>query len=81
MPSLHSTDIKDIMVTLHSLFPAPMTPRRAKRALLLWPPTGRPLYSAAVVSTFFFLFSSPILSGRKLDDCHTSTHDVVLARI
>jgi len=23
----------------------------------------------------------PILSGRKLDDCHTSAHDVALVRI
>ena len=36
---------------------------------------SRPLYFAAVVSSFF-IFSSPILSGRKLDVCHTSTHDV-----
>jgi len=27
---------------------------------------------------FFFLFSSPILSGRRLDVYHTSTHDVAL---
>jgi len=26
----------------------------------------------------FFLFSSPILSGRKLDVYHSSTHDVAL---
>jgi len=37
---------------------------------------GRPFYFAAVVTFFFFLFSSPILSGRKLDVYHTSTHDV-----
>jgi len=37
---------------------------------------GRPLYFAAVVTFFFFLFSSPILSGRKLDVYRTSTHDV-----
>jgi len=30
---------------------------------------------------FFLLFSSPILSGRKLDVYHTSTHDVVLVQI
>jgi len=43
---------------------------------------GRPLYSAAVVSSsFFFLFFSSVLSGRRLDVYRTSTHDVVLVRI
>ena len=45
---------------------------------------GRPLYFAAVLSFFFFLlcpFSSLILSGRRLDVYHTSTHDVALVRI
>jgi len=32
-------------------------------------------------SSFFFLFSSPNLSGRRLDVYHTSTHDVVLVRL
>jgi len=27
---------------------------------------------------FFFFFSSPNLSGRRLDVCHTSTHGVAL---
>jgi len=37
----------------------------------------RTLYIAAVVSSFFFLFFlSPILSRRRLDVFHTSTHDV-----
>jgi len=36
---------------------------------------GRPLYFTAVVSSsfFFFLFSSPVLSGRRVDVYHTST--------
>ena len=42
---------------------------------------GRPLYFHAVVSTSFSFFSSPNLSGRRLDICHTSTHDVALVRI
>jgi len=37
---------------------------------------GRPLYIAAVVSVFVFFFSSPILSGRRLDVYYTSTQDV-----
>ena len=41
---------------------------------------GRPLHSAAVVSSFF-LFSSFILSSRRLDIYHTSTHDMALVRI
>jgi len=30
---------------------------------------------------FFFFFSSPNLSGQRLDVCHTSTHGVALVRI
>jgi len=30
---------------------------------------------------FFFFFSSPNLSRRRLDVCHTSTHGVALVRI
>ena len=58
----------------------------------LWPPLllerpwdgmGRPLCFTAVVSLFssFFLFSSPILSGRRLDVYHASGHDVALVQI
>ena len=44
---------------------------------------GRPLYFCPVVSIFlfFFFFSSPNLSGRRLDVYHTSTHGVALVRI
>jgi len=38
----------------------------------------RTLYFAAVVS---FFFSSPILSGQRLDVYRTFTHDVALVRI
>ena len=42
----------------------------------------RTFYFTPVVSFFFFfLFSSPILSRRRLDVYHTSTHDVALVRI
>jgi len=34
-----------------------------------------------MVSSPFFFSSSPILSGRRLDVYHTSTHDVTLVRI
>ena len=34
-----------------------------------------------LLSSFFFLFSSPNLSRRRLDVCHTSTHGVALVRI
>jgi len=51
----------------------------------LWPPYGRPLYFCPVVSSSIFylllLFSSPNLSRRRLDVCHTSTHGVALVRI
>ena len=43
---------------------------------------GRPLYFCPVVSSSsIFLFSSPDLSRRRLDVCHTSTHGVALVRI
>jgi len=43
----------------------------------------RTLYFCPVVSSFYFLllFSSPILSHRRLDVDHTSTHGVALVRI
>ena len=46
-----------------------------------------PLYFCPVVSfflllsSFFLFFSSPNLSRRRLDVCHTSTHGVALVRI
>jgi len=55
--------------------------------LYLWPPVvmGRPLYFTAVVSifllSFFLLFFSPNISGRRFDVYHTSTHDVASVRI
>ena len=43
---------------------------------------GRPLYFCPVVSSSSSLFfSSPNLSRRRLDVCHTSTHGVALVRI
>jgi len=48
--------------------------------LLIW----RTLYFRPVVSfssPFFLSFSSPILSRRRLDVYHTSTHGVALVRI
>jgi len=42
---------------------------------------GRPLYFCPVVSSIFCLFSSPNLSRRRLDVCHTSTHGVALVGI
>ena len=42
------------------------------------------IYFHAVVcssSSFFLLFSSPNLSRRRLDVCHTSTHGAALVQI
>jgi len=47
--------------------------------LFLWSPYG-PLYFHAVVCSSVLL-SSPNLSRRRLDVCHTSTHGVALVRI
>jgi len=38
-------------------------------------------YIFPVVSSFFFFISSPNLSRRRLDVCHTSTHGVALMQI
>ena len=54
---------------------------------LLWPPygIGQAIIFCPVVSFFFLLlqsfFSSPNLSGYRLDVYHTSTHSVALAPI
>ena len=65
-------------------------PRPQAVFALLWPPIvmGRPLYFTPLVSIFllssscfFFFFSSPNLSGQRLDVYNASTHDVALARI
>jgi len=49
---------------------------------LLWPPcvADADIIFLPVVS-FFFFYSSPNLSGRRLDVYHTSTHGVALVRI
>jgi len=39
------------------------------------------IYFHAVSSSSSFFISSPNLSGRRLDVCHTSTHGVALVRI
>jgi len=41
----------------------------------------RTLYFGPVVSSIFYLFSSPNLSGRRVDVYHTSTHGVALVGI
>ena len=50
----------------------------------LWSPYGIGQTIIFLPYGFFFLslfFSSPNLSGRRLDVCHTSTHGVALVRI
>ena len=55
-------------------------------SLLLWSPyvIGQTIIFLACdfyLSFFFLFFSSPNLSGRRLDVYHTSTHGVALVRI
>ena len=54
----------------------------------MWPYYGRPawhmrtLYFCPVISLYLsFFYSSPNLSGLRLDAYHTSTHGVALVRI
>ena len=55
--------------------------------VFLWPPyvIGGPLYFCPVVSFYLLLlssfFSSPNLSGRRLDVYHTLAHGVALVRV
>ena len=54
--------------------------RRLNPALVfLWLPCITDAY--IIFLSCFYLFSSPNLSGRRLDVCHTSTHGVALVRI
>jgi len=46
----------------------------------LWNTAGHYIFMLWFLSVFFF-FSSPNLSGRRLDVYHTSTHGVALVRI
>ena len=56
---------------------------RSLTKTFLWSPyVSRPLYFCPVISIYFLsFFSSPNLSGRRLDVYHTSTHGVALVRI
>ena len=50
----------------------------------LWSPYGRGqtiIFSCCGLLFFLLFFSSPNLSRRRLDVCHTSTHGVALVRI
>ena len=53
--------------------------------LLLWSPYSVYGIRQTIISLpcgfFFFFLSSPNLSRRRLDVCHTSTHGVALVRI
>ena len=42
---------------------------------------GHYIFVLWFLSSFFYFFSSPNLSRRRLDVCHTSTYDVALVRI
>jgi len=42
---------------------------------------GHYIFAHVVPSIFFFFFSSPNLSGRRVDVYHTCTHGVALVRI
>jgi len=47
----------------------------------LWPPCVADADIIFLPCGYFFFFSSPNLSRRRLDVCHTSTHDVALVQI
>jgi len=50
----------------------------------LWPPYeigGHYIFALRLLSIFLSFFSSPNISGRRLDVYHTSIHGVALVRI
>jgi len=61
----------DVLPSYASLFMVALWNRETIYIFMLW----------FVLSFFFLLFSSPNLSRRGLDVCHTSTHGVALVRI
>jgi len=60
---------------------AERSPISANAEHLLWPPCVADADIIFLPSGFFLLFSSPNLSGRRLDVYHTSTHGVALVQI
>ena len=57
-----------------SIFMAALRNRAGHYIFALW-------FLLSSSSVFFSFFASPNLSRRRLDVCHTSTHDVALVRI
>ena len=59
------------------------TPGYTRRLIMaaLWDRAGHYIFAVWFLSSFFFLFSSPNLSGRRLDVYRTSIHGVALVRI
>jgi len=47
----------------------------------LWNTADHYFHAVVFSFFFFFFFSSPNLSRRRLDVCHTSTHAVALVQI
>ena len=47
----------------------------------LWYRAGHNIFALWFLSSSIFFFSSPNLSGRRLDVYHTSTHGVALVRV
>ena len=66
------------LYTLWSRKLCPFYGRPAQRMRTLYFCLGVP---SIFLSSFFLFFSSPNLSGRRVDVYHTSTHDVALVRI
>ena len=52
-----------------------------QRPTSLWSVIGQTIYIFILSFILLSFFSSPNLSGRRLDVCHTSTHGVALVRI
>jgi len=67
---------------LPPIYPAKVVASNAIIIAALCNSSGHYIFALSFLSSsFFYLFPSPNLSGRRLDVCHTSTHGVALVRI
>jgi len=86
-PQIWRTDVKAVSTVYRLVSGRRACPRGVTKLSLimaaLWNTAGHYIFVQCflLLSYFFLSFSSPILSGRRLDVCHISTHDVALVRI
>jgi len=75
--------VKIALIESDGKFNEPMAFTRTLELIMvaLWNRADHYIFCPVVSFFLSFFFSSPNLSGRRLDVYHTSTHDVALVRI